>query len=46
MVATIEAFGARASMDENDSLNPWNSIVITATGLDATYDNIRVTKEQ
>jgi len=46
MVATVEAFGARASMDENDTLNPWNSIVITATGLDGTYDNIRVTKEQ
>jgi phosphodiesterase/alkaline phosphatase D-like protein len=46
MVATIEAFGARASMDENDMLNPWNSIIITATGLDATYDDIRVAKEQ
>lgn len=46
MVATVEAFGARASMDANDELNPWNAIVITAIGLDATYDNIRVTKKQ
>jgi len=46
MVGSVEAFGGRASMDANDELNPWNAVVITATELDATYDNIRVTKEQ
>ena len=46
LVDTVEAFGGRASMDANDELNPWNAIVITATELNATYDNIRVTKEQ
>ncbi|MBE0568562.1 MAG: hypothetical protein IH577_02650 [Deltaproteobacteria bacterium] len=46
MVATVEAFGGRVSIDDNDSTNPVNYINISATELDATYDNIRVTKEQ
>ncbi len=46
MVATVEAFDARVSMDTNDDNNPVNSLVITATEMNATYDNIRVTKKQ
>jgi hypothetical protein len=33
-------------MDANDTGNPVNYLIVSATGLDATYDDIRVAKEQ
>jgi len=46
MVVSLEAFGARVSMDDYDSGNPINHLSISATGMDATYDDIKLTMEQ